>query len=395
MTNAISTSSLPLVTISNNIEINGNLSNESPLISCELINQEAQTSQITTVVKIKLQNVQTYVQSNANSDLYALVALSALELNGKTSKFKTKSEQQEHTVEALSNKQSILIKFKKKQDEPESKEGLLDILLEDFQFEIDEPTLNGLVDFVEDDPEFFDPKKTSIPANICIFNCLFSLSNNLVNENLSKKDITISSLFVKKSSTNEILIATNKSNKNYENIPSLTSKKFSLNKKKRTSSFSNRNLSAYESLKCFEKDLMDKVNSQKSEQLASLVYLLRKSREENFKLQSKLDAEANKCNQVLKEKQEILDQLNEKIKATKLNQDSINSSNISSNNNSCLSDQLELERKQFEDILKTIENENELMKQKLKKSDETIALMNIERDCLIKKLNEHLKTNKK
>ncbi len=55
----------------------------------------------------------------------------------------------------------------------------------------------------------------------------------------------------------------------------------------------------------------------------------------------------------------------------------------------------ELERKQFESLLKTYEDENENLKTKLKKHEEMIEILNIERDCIIKNLNEQLKLNKR
>ncbi len=58
-------------------------------------------------------------------------------------------------------------------------------------------------------------------------------------------------------------------------------------------------------------------------------------------------------------------------------------------------DQFELERKQFESLLKSYEEENEALKAKLKKSEDMNAILNIERGCIIKKLNEQLKANKR
>lgn len=58
-------------------------------------------------------------------------------------------------------------------------------------------------------------------------------------------------------------------------------------------------------------------------------------------------------------------------------------------------EQYELERKQFESLLNTYENENEELKARLKKADEKLTLLNIDRECIIKKLNEQLRSNKR
>ena len=52
-------------------------------------------------------------------------------------------------------------------------------------------------------------------------------------------------------------------------------------------------------------------------------------------------------------------------------------------------------RSQFESILKTYEDENEVLKTKLKKAEEMITILKIDRESIIKNLNEQLKYNKR
>jgi hypothetical protein len=122
------------------------------------------------------------------------------------------------------------------------------------------------------------------------------------------------------------------------------------------------------------------------------VFQLRKSKEQNHHLQNELELEKSKnkelenSNSVFKNENQIL---LKKLKDMESNQEASNLASIPTN------DQLELERKQFESLIQTYQDENEQLKNKLIKTDDLLALLNIERDCLIKKLNEQMKVTKK
>lgn len=112
-----------------------------------------------------------------------------------------------------------------------------------------------------------------MPANIFIKNSEFLLNKCLSNKlDKFKKSITIDSLFVKKSPLNEIILTEQLKTKLTNRLPKP-------NKKSRAKSFDKEELFFDYDTKVAEKDLLDKVDTQKSEQLASLVFLLRKSKE--------------------------------------------------------------------------------------------------------------------
>ncbi len=91
---------------------------------------------------------------------------------------------------------------------------------------------------------------------------------------------------------------------------------------------------------------------------------------ENHRLQTRLENEVLKAAMIEKEKQD-------------------------SQKKEVSFEQFELERKQFESLLQSYEEENQVLKAKLKKSEDMNAILNIERGCIINKLNEQLKANKR
>lgn len=108
-----------------------------------------QTVQQTKKIRIVIGNLQTYAQVNANSDVQAYVQLDHLQLDGKPGKFKPKvatSTDDYQDSNAVSNHE-VLVQFKKKKDDPFSKEGLVDVILEDLKLEIDVPTMNGNISY--------------------------------------------------------------------------------------------------------------------------------------------------------------------------------------------------------------------------------------------------------
>ena len=372
MSTALSTSSLPLGSISNHLD-----ANRAHPVTNNFVHTETQTTQPTTLIQIKLKNLQAYAQLNNDSDLYALVSLDEIALNNQVSGFKPKSVQtMEELVGDLSSSQ-ILLQFKKKHDDPACRAGLLDIIVEDFAFEIDVPTLNGIVDFIEDDVDANEQaEKNSLPVNIRIINSQFTLSADN-SPNTLKNNIAINELYVNKLSTNETVISDFFSN---FNLREEIDKAVPSSRKKRVKSIS---LDNYIDLK-----MMQKCEGPKDEQLASLVYLLRKSKEEGMQLRAQLESEVSRNAARQAENEQLLVRLDE---ANKSNATNIPMTVDSSPNTA----QLELERKQFESLLITYQDENESLKLKLKKADDLVEILNIERDCLLKKLNEQLRSSKR
>ena len=372
MSTALSTSSLPLGTFSNNLD-----ASRSHTTTNHFVHNETQTTQPTTLIQIKLNNLQIYAQLNNDSDLYALVSLDEIALNNKVSSFKPKSIQSiEEMVGDLSSSQ-ILVQFKKKHDDPTCKAGLLDIILENFAFEIDVPTLNGIVDFVEDDLDNNEQaEKNSLPVNIRVINSQFTLcADNSANALRNK--IAIDEIYVNKLSTNETIISDFFSS---FSLKEEMAKTVPSARKKRIKSIS---LDNYIDLKSLQK-----CEGPKDEQLASLVYLLRKSKEESMQLKAKFEAEVNRNAATQAENEQLLVRLDEAHKSNAVNIPMP----VDSSPNTV---QLELERKQFESLLMTYQDENESLKLKLKKADDLVEILNIERDCLLKKLNEQLRSSKR
>jgi hypothetical protein len=121
-------------------------------------------------------------------------------------------------------------------------------------------------------------------------------------------------------------------------------------------------------------------------QLASLVFQLRKSKEQNHNLQNDLELEKIKNKEL--ESNNLVFKNENKVLLLRLKE-------MEASNSIPTNDKLELERKQFESIIKSYQDENEQLKNKLTKTDDLLAILNIERDCLIKKLSEQLKLTKK
>ena len=117
--------------------------------------------------------------------------------------------------------------------------------------------------------------------------------------------------------------------------------------------------------------------------------MLRKSKEDNFHLQTRLDLEKIKSSEFEMENLKIKSELENLKTKPKETTNGVRDSEYHK------IDQLELERKQFESLLQSFQDENEQLRNKLKKSDDLAAILNIERDCLMKKLNEQLKLTKK
>ncbi len=377
--------------IINDIKLQETSNNESKQQEPSLVNNptivkqfqefECQTVQTTLPVKFKLNNLNTFVQVNDNSDMFALVNLNQIQIRNLKSKFK-KSNHDFSLFDDESSEEDtseILIRFKRIEESSDCKDGLLEILLEDFSFEMDMSTLTGLIEFIDDDDIGVLVKEETLPFNVNIKNCQFFL-NDQINEtneyfkNAKTVNLTINNLFVSRLVNNEIKITElNKTNS------LLKSSNFSINNKKRNRSLKEESLSLLD-------EIENDTNSIKPVQLASLVFQLRKSKEQNHNLQNDLELEKIKNKEL--ESNNLVFKNENKVLLLRLKE-------MEASNSIPTNDKLELERKQFESIIKSYQDENEQLKNKLTKTDDLLAILNIERDCLIKKLSEQLKLTKK
>jgi len=234
-------------------------------------NSQVQTVQQKKKIKIILSNLQAYVQIEANSDVSAYVQLDQISLDNKTSRVKSKKSAAKKAEVAVNHE--LLIQFRKKKDDPILSDGMLDLIIEDLLMEVDVPTLNGIIDFIDDDGDESERIKPSLPANIQIQNSQFVLNKCVANQlDKFKNQITIESLCVKKCRLNEIVLNIN------QDMTSVRPRG-GRSKVPRIKSFDKEMLIVDYESKVAEKDLIDKMTGSKADQLASLVFLLRKSKE--------------------------------------------------------------------------------------------------------------------
>ncbi len=118
-----------------------------------------------------------------------------------------------------------------------------------------------------------------------------------------------------------------------------------------------------------------------------MVYLLRKTREENKNIENMLKAERLRVKQVIEELKKEREKTAVDCTCTNNNN---NDSSCNSRNSAIDLKRFELERRQFESLLKKFEEENEALRNKLKQAEERMTILNIENTCLVKKLNHHL-----
>ena len=389
----------------------------------------AQTAQPTTVVKIKLTNLKVYAQQR-NADLCALVSLDQVELQNKKSKFNEKSSNSKdknnnNETDRLEKNFDLLVCFKKIENEIDCQNGLLKLIIENLGFDADIPTLVGVMELIEDD-DFYEPNKKTLPINILIKNCHFNVNDNPNDADSKSISVSINDLVVNKLENNEIVISE-------MNLSSLDKKLFNFKKsimshgksprsirKLRKKSLS-KEVEYDDQFKIFKNDSIitfnykSKYDNRNSNQLASLIYMLRKCKEENHKLLAKLEDERLKSeqfrldNSLMSTKLKQIESENEELKKSGLkiddsadleaklkekegreNQDGF----VLSDKKEVeldLEEKFEQERKQFECLLKKYQEENELLKIKLEKSENNFIILNNERDSLIRKLNGQVK----
>jgi hypothetical protein len=352
---------------------------------------QTQTKQSTTSIKFKIFKLETYFQY-LNTDLSLIAKSNNLELDEKKSYVFDHSK--ENSKSEFSN-ENILFFFKMVSSDKESSKGIVHVFLKDTSLEANMQTLSGLADFF-DDKETFDSAQKTIPVNLIIENCSFCLTND---ENVSKKmNIFISKMLINKLNNNDIIIS--EMNLPLTNVLKYTNKK---SKKIETENDLNKSLQNDQLVKILRnrsvkiKDDKAKFNQVYSDQLASLVYMLRQTKNCNLRLESqlkerqeKLEIEKLKNAQITNELNELRQKLND---ANIFDKESQVNRTIFDKSQSDLErklNQYELERNQFESLLKQYEEENTSLNQKLKISEERTAILQEHNSCLIKKLNKHL-----
>ncbi len=352
----------------------------------ENVDKQIQTIQQTNSIKIKLFNLESYLQ-NYDSDISIIIVLDQIQLEDKKSQFYNQNTAQNSENKTYPNGE-ILILFKKILDDTESKNGMAKIILRNFCIEACIETLNGLADLVEDD-DYFDKTKATLPISILIENTNLNLTYyENENKNIS---IKINKIFLNKLENNEIVVS--ELNMPFYLQNNYLSNNNILRKIDFHKSIENYNLiNALNNRSIKIANDRSKFKNSYSSQFASLIYILRETKDENQRLKNSLILEKEnarlekvKNDEIMKELIDLKDN-NQVVKEICIKNDESAGKNINFDNEL---EKFELERKQFECLLKKLEDENELLKQKLKKSEERINILDIENTSLIKKLKEH------
>ncbi|RNA17426.1 UHRF1-binding 1 isoform X1 [Brachionus plicatilis] len=342
-------------------------------------NQIIQTDSAKTKVGIKLKNLGVYVQTQGEN-LMSLISLDQIKIRDKISQNFDENKLRD-----------ILIRFKKSSNDPESSNGLAELYVENFKIELDIPTLTALVDLVDDTDDFKTEITDTIAIKAYIYSCGVKLNDDPFKKyvnNPKALDLFVESLLFKKSSDNKLIINETKTRKNDEFDSA--SLRLQLNKnvfcESKFVQESKSDFSCYE----FRSRQNLKIDSDK---FASMVVMLRKEKETYHLLQTKMEKQKSEFNAKEKEmssKLELVETENQilkkEIESLKMNRSMIN--NCEDDRIKGLNETLEIERKQFESLLLGSQEENELLKSKLKKTEDYVALLNIERECLMKKINQ-------
>jgi hypothetical protein len=304
-----------------------------------LTNETIQTIQQTKPILLKISNLNLFMQKyNENEVMGIFVDIQQIDLDGR------RGESVRAATSIDNNQQKeILIFFKK-----EGKINVpLDVKLNNFSLEIETPVLNGIIDII-DDTDRLEKLKPSMPINVSVTNCKFCLNNQF--DNKPNTQIVIEKkLFVKMLENDDIVLTT-------------TINDFESSKDDCPNSPSTCLCDYHKSFKNVKNSIeFDKM----SLQLSSLVFKLRESNEKNAKLDKRIEL--------------LTKQIDEKDKKLK-DLEFIVSENA-----------FDIERKQFETLLDQYQQDNENLKNKLKKSEELMTLLNIERDSLKKNLDLKLK----
>ena len=399
-----------------NLATSQNHSAQIPQPPKEYASQPTQTTMPTKTIKIKLNNLNVYAQQS-NAGMCVLASLDQIELDNHKSNSTAKKNDaanqcmdvmlasdinKSHTDAKKEDAFSLVICFKKIDHDLASQDGLAELVIENFQFEVDIPVLIGLLELV-DDNDFYEPHKKTLPVNILLKNSKFCLNDNPGERN-KPLHVSINKLLVNKLSNNEIAVSEMSLAPDlFKNTRSFNLRSLVVNKNisRQTSRYRRKSLSKeieYESqFKLFKqesllsfsyKSIHDSINA---DQFASLVYLLRKTKEENRKLQLELRVQREeKSSHVEKNAMSLSHHREEKLAISAPKED-VNGFLIADKSeldrDKQLIDKFEVERRQFESLLKKYQEENDVLRLKLANSEQNFLVLNNERDSLIKKLN--------
>ena len=372
---------------------------------------QTQTNTFSKKVKIVLNNLSVYVQQS-DQGLCVLSTLDDIEMENIKSKFNKVEEESEFVlnerkIENSKEKENseILICFKAVENSQTKKYNQAEILITNFKFEVNIPTLIGLVELIDDD-DFYEPDKLSLPVNVSVKNCKFSLNDNPGEFN-KPLHLSINKLLVNKLSNNEIVLSELSLAPNYQikkflgltrvvtssSIQSSRTRRKSLTKEveydNQFKTFKTGSILSFS-----YKSIHDNTNA---DQIASLVWLLRQQKEENRKLRLELEKERDRLisKRETLETQPILQVVKKNKPSPKaqvvMNDFIITDKTEKDHDKEALLDKFALERTQFESLLKKYQEENEILKLKLEKSEKNFQQMNTERDILVKKLNSKIK----
>lgn len=270
-------------TLSTNIEVRSNSISYVPLP--QSVENSTQTKPKPFVLKLKMNNLQVYAQ-NAQSNTSAIVTLDQLEINDKKSKFNKKDE---------NDTDKILIKYKKLPNDSDSKNGILQLVLENLVLDLEKFVLDGLIEFV-DDNDFYEPNKKTLPVNILVKNSKISIIDYTSKLQIKNQSLLLNHLLVQKLPNNELVISHLKENiRNIEFMNLSNSSCLNGGKKRRF-----RKNSLMEEIEYDQMSRMIRTTNYKAEhddkdgsKLASLVYMLRKSKDENRKIMLELKEKEN------------------------------------------------------------------------------------------------------
>lgn len=312
---------------------------------------ESQTEDRKTKVKIKLTNMNVYVQDRDENTL-VMARLGRLWLQNRRS----------------SPNSEITIRMRKMPHDLECADGLVELVMENLKLDAYLFTVLGLVELVDDDDDNDNAEKKreakkSLPVNILIKNSQFNLSDDGEEKYAKFEDdpkllpLSIERLELSKLSDNRIIIRDIKS--------TLSSDEWVKNGRLLLSPVGLKKEIDY--LNQFKYDLtFIEFNTKfkfQSDKFASLVHLLREAKDAN----TRLDEEKSRLKKELDKKEAENTSLKQEL--AKLNESKLDSD-------------------YFESALKALREENELLRKGLEKSEDSVNLLKLERERYLQLLNE-------
>lgn len=314
---------------------------------------DTQTEDGTSKVVVSLSNLSVYVQQRDEN----IIMMSRIDRLGLD---KQRSERGGE----------ILIRVRQLPSDPECRDGLADVLLDNVQLKAYMFNVLGLAELVDDDddvPESSLKRKESMPANIIIKNSRFKLSDDPVYERIDDDPklipISIERLELKKFSNGAIEIIHRGDTTGWSGASrnGLLQSQLGFNKE-------------IEFLNQFKYDLTFlEFNSKfkfNSSKFASLVHLLREAKKSNASLEDEKTRMQRRLDEIETENRRLREELSKKKKSEEENNGG------------------KQEDFYYESAMKAIVEENETIRRELENSKEMINVLNIEREKYLKLLNE-------